>query len=315
MHFPSKFIALCLIVSMIETSVWAIPKRPGGAPCEIPPLSWEGDTIPPVSFTVTTIENGIENSCLFDNRSYSAQGFAIWQNVGYRLYDTGLCQTYDMSDPDSLSRIATFELGSRMPRNHSNCAQFGQDEDGAPLLYVSGLRSKCFVERITPEGSTLVQIITLLPLEVFNVSSVMNIICGDDGFLWAFGSSLSPNGLTFAKFRKPDISEGDVYLSGLDLIDCWTEDGYVYSKSVWQGGKVYDGRLYFVFGTGTSNRHIVIYDTTTHEKVADIDLNSFIRHELEDCEILPEGIFVVTNGGRNSYLIKPEQDSPGPLTP
>ena len=53
----------------------------------------------------------------------------------------------------------------------------------------------------------------------------------------------------------------------------------------------------------------------THEKVSDIDLNSITSDELEDCEILPEGIFVVTNGGRYSYLIKPEQDSSGPITP
>ena len=304
-----------MIVSLIETNAWAVSERIGGEVCEISSHACEVDTIPPTALSVKKIGNGIDNSCQFNNLNYSGQGFAIWQNVGYRLYDSGLCQTYDMSNLDSLSRIATFELGSRMNSNHSNCAQFGHDEEGAPLLYVSGLRSKCFVERITPEGSTLVQIITLLPLEVFNVSRVMNIICGDDGYLWAFGSSLSPNGLTFAKFRRPDISEGDIYLSGLDLIDSWTEEGYVYSKSVWQGGKVYDGRLYFVFGTRTSDRHIVIYDTTTHDKVSDIDLNSIIPHELEDCEILPEGIFVVTNGGSHSYLIKPEQDSSDPLTP
>lgn len=304
MRHPLKFVALSVIVSLIETNAWAVSERVGGDVRETTSLTCEVDTIPQTALSVKKIGNGVDNSCQFNNRNYSGQGFAIWENVGYRLYDTGLCQTYDMSNLDSLSRIATFELGSRMARNHSNCAQFGQDEDGAPLLYVSGLRSKCFVERIIPEGSTLVQIITLLPLEVYNVSSVMNIICGDDGYLWAFGSSLSPNGLTFAKFRKPDISEGDIYLSGLDLIDCWTEEGYVYSKSVWQGGKVYDGRLYFVFGTGISNRHIVIYDTTTHQKVSDIDLNSIIPHELEDCEILPEGLFVVTNGGRYSYLIE-----------
>lgn len=294
---------------MFETGASAVSEHRGVDIRAIPPEMCEGDTIPPTALSVKRIENGIGNSCRVDNRTYSAQGFAIWQNVGYRLYDTGLCQTYDLSDLDSLSRIATFELGSRMTSNHSNCAQFGLDENGEPLLYVSGLRSKCFVERIAPEGSTLVQIITLLPLEVFNVSKTMNIICGDDGYLWAFGSSLTPNGLTFAKFRRPDISEGDIYLSGLDLIDSWTEEDYVYSKSVWQGGKVYGGRLYFVFGTGNSNRHIVIYDTTTHEKVSDIDLNSIIPNEPEDCEFLPEGIFVVTNGGRYSYLIQLDVDA------
>lgn len=315
MHYPSIFITFCLIVSLFETNAWAVSERIGGEACDASPHACEVDTIPPTALSIKKIGNGIDNSCRFDNRNLSAQGFAIWQKVGYRLYDTGLCQTYDMTNLDSLSRIATFELGSHMNSNHSNCAQFGQDEEGAPLLYVSGLRSKCFVERITLEGSTLVQIITLLPLEVFNVSKSMNIICGDDGYLWAFGSSLSPNGLTFAKFRRPDISEGDINLSGLDLIDSWTEEDYVYSESVWQGGKVYDGHLYFVFGTTGSNRHIAIYDTTTHEKVSDIDLNSIIPNELEDCEILPEGIFVVTNGGRYSYLIKPELGSSGPLTP
>ena len=108
MHYPSKFIALCLIVSLIETNAWAVSELIGSEVCDTSPHASEVDTIPPTALSIKKIGNGIDNSCRFDNRDFSAQGFAFWQNVGYRLYDTGLCQTYDMSNLDSLSRIATF---------------------------------------------------------------------------------------------------------------------------------------------------------------------------------------------------------------
>ena len=291
-----------MVVSMAVASTLSGCERIGDDIQEFFPLK-SGDGVPPTVISVKKIPTGIDTYCIFDGRKFTAQGFAECMGIGYRLFNSGICQTYNLADVESPQQIATFALGSRRNRNHSNCAQFDLDEDGNPLLYVSGLYSKCFVERISPEESSLVQVITLPPLEVYNISGSMNIICGDDGFLWAFGSALSDNALTFAKLRKPDLSEGDVTLDGHDIIDHWTEENYVYSQSKWQGGMVYHGLLYFVFGTAGSKRHIVIYDTKTHQKVSDINLNTVIREEPEDCDLVDGRILLTINGGSGYYLI------------
>ena len=296
-------VAAGFIVSLATARTLTGCERIGDDIQEIFPPESEDGTPPPTVISVKKIAAGIDTSCQFDGRNYAGQGFAECLGIGYRLYDTGLCQTYDLSDLESPRKIASFALASRGSKNHSNCAQFGLDEDGNPLLYVSGLSGKCYVERISSEESSLVQVVTLPALEVFNISQTMNIICGDDGFLWAFGSALFENALTFAKLKKPLLSEGDVTLSGLDVIDFWTEENYVYSQSVWQGGMVYGGLLYFVFGTTKSKRHIVIYDTKTHQKVSDIDLNSIVREEPEDCDLVDGQIVLTVNGGSGYYLI------------
>jgi len=264
------------------------------------------DTIPEPVSKIRKIAGGIDNLGDYDGHRFSGQGFAVHDSIGYRLYNTGVCSTYDLSDIEAPKKISTFYLGSYMPKNHSNCAQFGADSLGNPLLYVSGLRGKCFVERISPEGSQLVQTIHVPAMEVYDISTGMNLICGDDGYLWGFGNALSDSTLTFVKFRRPDLSEGDVYLNGNDILDIWYEKDYVYRESVWQGGKVYDGRLYFVFGQLYSNRHIAIYDTATHEKVSDIDLNAAVREEPEDCELVDGKILLTIYNGDGYYLIDPD---------
>ena len=221
-----------MVISMVAAGSLSGCKRIGYDIQEFfPPIS-DDATPPPIVISVKKIAQGIDTSCQFDSRKYSAQGFAECMGIGYRLFDSGICQTYDLSDIESPRKIATFSLASRGSKNHSNCAQFDLDVNGNPILYVSGLYGKCYVERITPEESALEQVITLPALEVYNISQSMNIISGDDGFLWAFGYALSDNALTFAKLRKPDLSEGDVALNGFDVIDFWTEENYVYSQSV-----------------------------------------------------------------------------------
>ena len=244
--------------------------------------------------------SGVENRF----QGFAGQGVAVRDKVMYRLYDSGLCQTYDISDLGDPVKIASFGLGSRHSLNHSNCAQFCVNDDGDTLLYVSGLKGgKTFVERITTTGSTLVQTITLSKIAVLNQTVTLNAVCSDDGYIWYFGSG--GNKLLFAKFRKPLLSEGDIVLEEDDILDFWSEDGYVYKNDVWQGGKKYGNLLFFLFGVKGSDAHLVVYDTRTHERILDIDLSSVVQNEPEDCELLPEGILIVTNGGSNYYLIRP----------
>ena len=105
----------------------------------------------------------------------------------------------------------------------------------------------------------------------------------------------------------PRVSEGDFTLTEDDIIDYWYEDGYVYNDDVSQGGMVYDNRLFFLFGNTGSNSHLVVYDVQTHKRITDIDLRGTVQEEPEDCELIPEGILVVTNGGINYYIIQTEE--------
>lgn len=235
---------------------------------------------------------------------HSAQGMAIHNSIMYRLFDTGFCQTYSIEDIDKPLYISSFPIGSFSEVNHCNCAQFIPELDGELYLYIAGLRGKCYVERITQDSSQLIQTISLKKLKIFNNSQRLNIICGDDGFLWLFGSDDGGRNLIFAKAKRPSLNEANAVLDINDIIDYWLESDYCYEDSVWQGGMVYSGNLFFVFGTKDSNRHIAIYNTYTHEKVNDIDLNDAVLEEPEDCDFFNDRIVLSINGGKGYYILE-----------
>lgn len=248
--------------------------------------------------SITRTGEGIENKYL----GRAGQGMAVRDGIMYRLYNTGLCQTYDITNLAKPKKIASFELGSHVNSNHANSAQSCLDENGEVLLYVSGLNGgKTFVERITPTGSTLVQTITLSPMDILGKNVSVNSICGNDGFIWLFGTR--GKGLYFAKARKPLLEEGDVTLYEDDILDYWSESDYVYNDDVLQGGSAYNGYLFVLFGRSGGVGHLAIYDTRVHQRLLDIDLSKDIREEPEDCEVISQGILVVTNGGSNYYII------------
>lgn len=252
--------------------------------------------------------NELKNSTSTENGTKSGQGIAVFNNILYRLFDTGVCQTYDITDLNHPVIIKTFKLGSYSSLNHCNDAQFMPDTDRR-ILYIAGLRGKCFVEEMTDTSSVLLQTITLDELDIFDQTISYNIICGQDGYLWLFGGNKSGNTLFFAKLRRPEIEEGDVRLSMSDVIDNWSEPNYVYKNNVWQGGKVYGNRLYFVFGISGSKRHVVVYDTNTHEIVQDINLESAIPYELEDCEIVNHRMIIAIYGSNGYYILEPKEST------
>lgn len=244
---------------------------------------------------------GMENR--FQGRA--GQGMAIHDKTMYRLYDTGLCQTFDLSDIANPQKKASFQLGSYGSLNHANCAQIRLDDHGDILLYVSGIKGgKTYVERMTETGSMLVQTITLSEMELLSQTVTLNSICGDDGCLWYFGSG--SNQLLFAKARLPLLSEGDVSIGENDILDFWSEEGFVYEEDVWQGGMVRNDLLFMLFGSTGAKAHLAVYDVRAHQRIMDIRLSGTIQEEPEDCDIIPEGIIVVTNGGSHYYLIRPE---------
>lgn len=240
------------------------------------------------------------NSLLYNDSAKSGQGVAIDGRIMYRLYDSGLCQSFDISDVDNPKSQSVFKLGSYQTSNHGNSAQFFI-EGGDHLLFVAGLNNHCYVELIENGSSELIQTISV---SLNNYTSDFNIICGDDGALWAFGGMI-PNGLlSVFKFRRPLLTEGDVTLSEKDLLDEWIIDSnYSYYDHVWQGGKVYDGKLYFVFGSSSKGKRVVIYDIVSYERIKEIVLDDIVKEEPEDCEYYDGKLLVVVNGGAGYYII------------
>ena len=262
------------------------------------PVEFRADSkVKAVIMTGTGMENRYQGR--------GGQGMAIHDRIMYRLYDTGLCQTLDLSDLAYPKKIASFELGSHASSNHANCAQTRIDENGDVLLYVSGQKDgRTYVERMTTSSATLIQTITLSPMELFDQTISLNAVCGDDGYLWYFGAG--GDKLLFAKARLPLLSEGDVTIGEDDILDFWSEGGYVYEEDVWQGGMVYKDFLFMLFGDRGAKAHLAVYDVRAHQRIMDIELSSAIKEEPEDCDIIPEGILVATYGGSHYYLIRPE---------
>lgn len=252
---------------------------------------------------VRKMGSSILNGFMYEDSYRIAQGMAISDGVMYRFFTTGMCKTYDVSDLDNPTEIATFKLASYSESNHANSGQFYTESDGEKYVYVSGLDGKCFVEKITPTSSELIQTITLDEIEFLKWSKRVNMICGDDGYLWIFGIDKLGDSLVFARAKRPDPKNGDVAITKMDIQDFWYEEDYRYSESISQGGKIYEGNLFFLFGTQNSDRHLDVYNVFTHEKVYSYDLNDVISEEPEDCELIDGAIIVSVAGGRGFYLL------------
>lgn len=256
-------------------------------------------------FRISSIEKKarvIDNYCIYQGQKRVGQAVAIHDKTLYRLYNTGVCQTFDIRDVSNPVLISTFVLGSYGSANHCNCAQF-VEVDGELYLYVAGLKGMCYVEKMTLDSAILIQTISLGKLSILQDSQRFNIISGDDGYLWLFGSDEKGSELLFAKAIRPSLNEKNVVISESDIIDCWIESDYVYKDSIWQGGMAYDGFLFFLFGSQSSDSHLAIYDTSTHMKVNDFGLNNNIKEEPEDCDFYEGTILLAINEGKGYYLI------------
>lgn len=256
-----------------------------------------GDTL-----HVTRYDNSVLSTVAYvDGEALSAQGCAIKDNFLYRFYDRGYCKVFQIHDDYNLSYVKEFKLGSYSIENHCNCAQFnvvGNDT----LLYIAGTNKKCYVELIEENKSTLLQTITL-SLDLF--ISDYNIISGDDEALWAFGGAIPFGELVVLKLRRPLLDEGDVILSQNDVLDVWIVDkNYSYLDRVWQGGKVYKGELFFVFGSAHIGKCIMIYDVSKHKTNKKLFLDNLILEEPEDCDFSNNNLIIFVYGGNAYYVIE-----------
>lgn len=245
----------------------------------------------------------IKDALIVDGNTYYGQGADIFEDRAFRLHKNGICEVFDIANYNKITKLAQYNLGSYGSANHANCCNFGNElsDTGFPYLYVAGLNyGKCYVEKVSESGAELVQTITLAE----GISG--NFTVGGDGKLWFFYGDNLGSTMYFYKFDLPDVNDGDVTISLSDAIDSWTDtDCSEFLAYYYQGGKIYNGRLYVFFGqSGTGQkRYMLAYNINTHERVSIVDFTETIPHEVEDCGIRNGRMIVFTNGSTGLNVV------------
>lgn len=229
------------------------------------------------------------------------QGLAIHDDILVRMAN-GQNHSIFRIRRGGMSEVANFSMAT----GHSNSLQFSPVVESGnmyPYLYVSVFENTCVVLSIASDYAvTKVQTITF---NVTDFNATANTQIGDDGHIWAAYTDANSR-FHFVKFRKVLVSEGDVVLTGDDIVDEWRSDNlFPYSSYVWQGMKVKYGKIWFCYGTtgNTQHRGIVIFDTATHREVANFMLDSVANVEFEDIDFYDGGIIVACYSS-NTYLVR-----------
>lgn len=223
-----------------------------------------------------------------------AQGMAIYGDILVRMANGGTHRIYRLSSGGVPTEVSTFSAAT----GHSNSLQFAPtkaNNQAYPYLYVAYLDKKCVVLSI--DASFAVTIMQTITLGITSLADG-NVQIGDDGYIW-YGR-LDDNGHAhFIKFRRVDVTEGDVTLTEDDILDEWyTQESYpsTGSEYTWQGMKVKFGKVWFLYGNSvnSANRGFVVYDTITHAFVTKINLTAIISTEPEDFDFWDNSLLMGT---------------------
>lgn len=263
-----------------------------------------GERINLRGYTVDNYGGAVINDALvIGGQTYYGQGADVFGNRAFRLHKNGICEVFDIANYKNITKLAEYNLGSYGASNHSNCCNFGNElsDTGFPYLYVAGLNNgKCYVEKVSESSAELVQTITL------SEGIAGNLTVGDDGKLWFFYGDNLGSTMYFYKFDLPDVDGGDVTISLSDAIDSWTDtDCSEYLAYYYQGGKIYNGRLYVLFGQSGAGqkRYMLSYNINSHQRVSIVDFTETIPHEIEDCGIRNGRMIIFTNGSTGLNVV------------
>ena len=199
----------------------------------------------------------------------------------------------------SLSYVKEFKLASYKSGNHMNGVQFYPNSD---ILYSSEFYERNFnVEKvILSEGKSEYLQKIVIEDTGFLENCKLNIICGDDGFLWVFGAPGDALGkMHFVKFRCPDLSLKEVTIGRNEVLEHWM----IVDDIFMQGGKIKNGYLYFVSGSAYYKKRLMVFNIHTKTLYRDILLNDIITEEPEDCDIINNKLIITVCGGTSYYVI------------
>lgn len=225
--------------------------------------------------------------------STSGQSYELYNGYLFQLIPNGTIKLYTLEDGEAVySTDLTYSSST-----HANSAQFypSSVNSGFPYLYVAD-KNVVEVLTITTSSVTISQTITL-SLTGPTSSYPAWASAGDDGYLWANWADTANNRLYFFKLNLPNVSNGDVTLTDSDIVDSWYLDNYEHNDYVSQGMKVRHGKLYQVYGGTYGSRGIWVYDTKTHNMIADIKLDDYMSLEFEDVVFKDDSLllFIISN--------------------
>lgn len=237
------------------------------------------------------------------------QGISISGNYVASLQNTGICNLYKY-DGKSLKKVSRFKLGSYAKQNHCNVASFGTEkvskDDPMPVLYVSqaqrarykSMKDACLVERLSENGSTLVQTINFDDRDHIFGYALQWVIDRDNNLLVGYGNTIDNenpvNRHAVIVFRLPKLSDGElVTLTRADAIDqFYLEDtlNRNINPTIGQGLCITNGKLFMPTGYGTKERPSLMYvvDIFTHRVTNIIDMRKSTSNEPEDCDVYNE---------------------------
>ncbi|MDO4510822.1 MAG: hypothetical protein Q4B68_03270 [Bacteroidales bacterium] len=253
---------------------------------------------------------------------HSYQGMDCWGETVVSLQHKGFATTY-RHNGNSLTKIATFKLGSYAETNHANVASFTTQyfakTDKFPLLFVSqcykkvvdGQKDVIYVERLANDlkSSKLVAKIHFKDVSGLYGYAVQWVVDRENKFLYGFGNTVenlsADNKHRLVKFKLPTIptkgkKAATITLSEKDMLENYIiEDYYTgYYKQVGQGLMIKHGYLYMPVGLGTAEHPSLLYvwDLAKRKMQNTIDLSKATAGELEDCAEYMGELLIQTQG-------------------
>lgn len=222
-----------------------------------------------------------------------SQGFALYGGYFFIGHYRGVLQIMKYSDfSPNLIQVAYFNLASYGSDNHCNCLCFGNkfaDDDMFPALYVSectGNNKRCFVERVTLEGSSLLQTISFPTFSNYMQTYINWVVDLRRGRILAVGVALDTPGYKVLEFPLPSLEQQTVTLTDNDILDEYT----IYNNYVFQGALVYGNMLILPSENSRAYSRIIFFDLTTKTVINTINME--IEGELEDCDVLDDDLIL-----------------------
>lgn len=256
------------------------------------------------------------------------QGFSIFNNFIFQLFDTGILAIYELNNTNN-NALAYCNLGSYDSNNHANCANFSNkfyNNNSIPLLYVVGGNTgsilECNVENIVltenennySVTSQLIQKITLdqSNFEIKGYKTYWGcptwLTSTDNKYLYTFTAHYQTDGsmsdyddinkYIITKFPYPNLSNQNVTLTADDIIEQYETD---YMINYTQGGTLYKDYIFYTFGNGTSLHPSIIgvwnIKNKKFQNLIDLSQTELGNKELEDCYVFNDKLYVVCANG------------------
>lgn len=234
---------------------------------------------------------------------HGAQGFAVYNNVGFCFYDTGYCQTINM---EKKSIISSFKLPEGVANSQNHCgvacfsSQFLDLKDDYPLLYLSSYKElKCYVLRMTETNAELIQVLQMKD-DNGDILPVYAFMPDGDLLLLKTNRPRKEDGTYTYHWKvakRPAISEEkNTFLIPSDVqYEFATESSDGYNAGFCRNGMIY--QLAGYHGYGTQKLYIIDYTIGEVSKEIIWEEPFLFKKEQEQCTPYGEdGMLINYNG-------------------